>query len=65
MREKFNDILKNHGIYGENIEEILYAVSDILEFVAKETKKSEPYAINSIDRLETAAYEVNNLSNCL
>lgn len=65
MREKFNDILKNHGIYGENIEEILYAVSDILEFVVKETKKSEPYATNSIDRLEIAAYEVNNLSNCL
>lgn len=65
MREKFNDILKNHGIYGENIEEILYAVSDIFEFVAKETKKSKPYATNSIDCLETAAYEVNDLSNCL
>ena len=62
MREKFDAILKEHGIYGEDIEEILYSVSEMLEFVAKETKENEPYATNSIDRLETAAREVFNLS---
>lgn len=61
MREKFDAILKEHDIYGEDIEEILYAVSEMLEFVAKETKENEPYATNFIDRLETAAHEVCNL----
>lgn len=65
MREKFNEILKEHGIYGEDAEEILYAVSEMLELVADETKKNEPYATNYIDRMETAAREVWNLSTDL
>ena len=63
MREKFKEILEKHGIYGEDPEEILYAVEDMLEFVANETRREEPYAINSIDRLEKAAYEVFNLAS--
>lgn len=62
MREKFEGILKDHGICGDDIEELLYSVSDMLKLVAEETKKNEPYATNSIDRLETAAYEVSNLA---
>lgn len=65
MREKFNEILGKHGIYGEDVEEILYAVSDMLDLVADETKENEPYATNYIDRLETAAREVWNLSTDL
>ena len=63
MREKFEYILKEHGIYGEDIEEILFAVSDMLNFVADKTKSEESYATNSIDRLEKAAYEVFSLAN--
>lgn len=62
MREKFNEILKNHGIYEEDVEEILYAVQDMLEYVAEETKRNEPYATNSIERMEMAASEIYNLS---
>ena len=65
MREKFKSILNEHGIYGEDIEEILYAVQEMLEYVADKTKKEEPYATNSIDRLEKAAYEVFSLANGL
>ena len=65
MREKFKEILKEHSIYGEEPEEILYAVHDMLTLIANETKENEPYAINSIDRLEKAAYEVFNLANDL
>lgn len=65
MRKKFDDILEKHGIYGEDVKEILYAVSDMLDFVADETKENEPYATNSIERLETAAREVWNLSTDL
>lgn len=63
MREKFEKILNEHGIYGEDPEDILYAVHDMLEFVANETREKEPYATNSIDRLEKAAYEVFNLAS--
>ena len=58
MKEKFKSILEEHYIYGEDPEEILYAVHDMLLFAVKEMKEKEPYAINSIDRLEKAAYEV-------
>lgn len=61
MKEKFEEILKEHGIYGEDVEEILYAVSDMLNYAADKTRKEEPYAVNSIDRVEKAAYEVWNL----
>lgn len=62
MREKFEKILEEHGIYGEDPEEILYAVREMLILVADETKENEPYATNSIDRLEKAAYEVFSLA---
>lgn len=62
MKEKFQNILEEHGIYGEDAEEILYAVQDMLLLVADEIKKNEPYATNTIDRLEKAAYEVFSLA---
>lgn len=62
MREKFENILEEHGIYGEDTEEILYAVHDLLIYTADKTREEEPYAINSIDRLEKAAYEIFNLA---
>lgn len=65
MKEKFEAILNEHGIYGEDVEEILYAVHDMLLLVADETKEKEPYATNSIDRIEKAAYEVFNLASDL
>lgn len=63
MKEKFENILKEHGIYGEDVEEILYAVFDMLNYVADKTKQDEPYATNAIERLEKAAYEVYDLAN--
>lgn len=65
MREKFESILKEHGIYREDVEEILYSVQEMLEYVADETQKKYPYATNSVDRLEKAAYEVFSLANNL
>lgn len=65
MREKFDEILEDHGIYGEDVEDVLNAVFDMITYVADETKKNEPYAVNSIDRLKIAAHEVLNLSTDL
>lgn len=63
MRNNFEVILRKHDIYGQDIETILAAVSDMLFLVAEETKKNEPYAINTIVSLEKAAYEVSYLIN--
>ena len=65
MREKFESILIEHGIYGEDVEEILFAVNEMLEYVADKTKEDYPYAVNTINRLEIAAYEVFSLTNDL
>ena len=61
MEEKFKNILKVHGIYEDDVEEVLYAVQDMFETLINETMEKEPYAVNSIDRLETAAHEVFEL----
>lgn len=63
MREKFDEILKEHGIYGEDVENILNAVYDMVIYAADEMKRNEPYATNAIDWLEKVAYEIFNLKN--
>lgn len=62
MKKEFENILNEHGIYGEDVEEILYAVQDMIEAVINETKEKEPYATNSIERLEIASREIFNLT---
>ena len=61
MREKFEEILKAHNIYGEDVEEILYAVQDMISTVVNETKEKEPYATKYIDRLENVSHEISCL----
>ena len=63
MREKFESILNDYGIYGVEVEDVTNAVHDMLVCVADDTKDKYPYATNSIDRLEKAAYEVFSLTN--
>ncbi len=63
MENKFKEILENHGIYGEDVTEVLYAVCDIFEYMAEETRKSEPYATNAIKRYEAASKEISMLVN--
>lgn len=63
MKKKFEEILESHGIFGEDVESILYAVSDMLTFVADKTKQEEPYATTSISNLEKAAYEIFSIAS--
>ena len=62
MKEKFKDILNAHGIYGEDSEEILYAVQDMIEAAINEIKEKEPYATNTIERLAIASREIYSLT---
>ena len=65
MKEELNNILEEHGIYGEDVEAILSAVSDMLSFVADKIKAEKPYATNTIKDIEKASYEVFSLTNYL
>ena len=61
MREKFESILKKNGVRSENVEDVLYAVSDMLCCLQDKIKEKEPYATHTINSLEAAAQEVDNL----
>ena len=58
MRKKFEEVLKYHGLYGEDPEEIFNAVHDMLIVLANDLKEKEPYAVHTIDRLKVTALEV-------
>lgn len=60
-RDKFLEILKEHGIYDDDVEEIIYAMEDMLHYVASKTEAEEPYAYKYIDRVNKAAEEVRSL----
>ena len=62
LRDKFNKILENHGIFCEDAEEILLAVCDMVDLVADELEEKEPYATVTIGNLEKMAYELFDLS---
>lgn len=63
MREKFEEILNRNGIYGEDITDILNSVQEMLEYMADDTKEKYPYATNSIERYNQAAYIVFSLKS--
>lgn len=61
MERKFYEILRENGIFGEDVNAVLYAVSEMLEYAADETKRKEPYAIHTIDDLRSAKNSVQDL----
>lgn len=62
-KEKFKEIRKKYCILNCEVEDAIYFVQDLLEFQADELKLNEPYATNSIRRLEEASWEVCDLLN--
>ena len=60
-QEKFEEILNNDGIYGEDITDILNSVQEMLEYMANDTKEKYPYAANSVEKYNQAAYTVFSL----
>lgn len=68
MKEKFESILNNHGIYGEDVEQVLFAVHDMFAFMADKTYEEEPcspYAHELVKKYNSTAYEVFCLRNVL
>ena len=60
-REQFKEIMRKHCIVDCEVEDVIYFIQDLLEFQADELKANEPYAVRSINQLESAAREVWNL----
>lgn len=58
MKEKFEKILEDNGIYGENVIDILSAVSEMFEHLADKTIKDYPYATETAEQYEKIAAEI-------
>lgn len=65
MKERLQQILNDHGIFGEEVETVLCAVHDMLVCVTDDLKKNEPNAINAIDEMERAASVICDLQTDL
>lgn len=65
MKEKFESILNEHGIYGQDVEQVLFAVHDMLAFMADKTHEEEPHATETAKRYSQTAYEVFSLRDVL
>ena len=60
-KAELGKIMEDNYIFPSEVEDAIQFVQDLLEFYAEELRKNEPYAINTIRRLEDAAREVWNL----
>ena len=58
VREKYDSVLLSH----DDDYEVLCFVRDLLEAEVTHLKATEPYATNTIHRLECAAHDVYELS---
>lgn len=65
MKEQFESILNEHGIFGEDIEQVLYAVHDMLALIADKIYDENPYATSTVREYNDAAYKVFSLRNVL
>lgn len=54
-------LMDKHFLSVDEVEESLEFVRDLLECYADKLKREEPYATNSINRLEAAALEVSSI----
>lgn len=65
MKKKLENILKDHGIIGEEVETILEVAHDMILCAADDLKENQPYATESINDLEQAARTIWSLSTDL
>lgn len=62
-RKQLEEIMKQNSIFLQSeVEYAINFVEDMLYALADETKENEPYATKSIERMESAAREVRDLT---
>lgn len=64
-KSQLKEIMNRYYIVDCEVEDVIYFVQDLLEFQADEVKQTEPYATNSIRRLQESAWEVGDLIDYL
>ena len=57
-KAELKKIMGDNYIFESEVDDAIQFVQDLLEFMAKEFEKNEPYAVNTIRRLKDAAHEV-------
>ena len=62
-RTQLNGIMKRNAIFECEIDDAIAFVSELLEQQVKELREKEPYAVRTIQELETAANNVWNLQD--
>ena len=61
MKEKFAEIMNERGLYGDDPEEVIRSVYDLICYNSDKMKEKYPYAAREIDELEKAAYRIFEL----
>lgn len=59
---ELNKFLLDHNLVAEDAIGCIEFVQDLLEYMVKKLKEEEPYATNTIERMEIAAREVSCLT---
>ena len=60
-KKELTNMQMQYTILDVEVEDAVEFVRDLLEFYANELRRKEPYAIQTINRLESAAYVVGDL----
>lgn len=60
-KKELTNMQMQYAILDVEVEDAIEFVRDLLEFYANELRRKEPYAIQTINRLESAAYVVGDL----
>ena len=60
-REKLKKTMKQYCIVASELDDVIAFVADLLYIQARELEQEEPYATRTIDSLDNASREVDNL----
>lgn len=61
MKDKILELMKEYGFTYEDKENAINFVADLLSNKQEDIKKNEPYATNTIEKIDIAIEEVNDL----
>ena len=62
-KTELKKLMKKYCIVHSELDDVIDFVSELLHRKAKEVEREEPYATNTINKLENASYEVWDLIN--
>lgn len=60
-RQELIEIMERNDFFQSEIESTINFITDMLETLANEIEENEPYAVNTIKDMRTAAKEVRDL----